>query len=60
VSGRYDGLSQAGKATYNAVRALVPTLDHDRYMADDMETISDAISRGVFADAIAQTGIELL
>jgi MIO-dependent L-tyrosine 2,3-aminomutase len=59
VSGRYDRLSPAGKATHDAVRALVPTLDHDRYMADDMELISDAISRGVFADAIAQTGIEL-
>jgi MIO-dependent L-tyrosine 2,3-aminomutase len=59
VSGRYAGLSPAGKATYDTVRALVRTLDHDRYMADELETIRDAISRGVFADAIAQAGIDL-
>jgi histidine ammonia-lyase len=59
VSGRYDGLSPAGQATHDAVRALVPTLDRDRFMADDLETISNALSRGEFADAIAGAGIDL-
>jgi histidine ammonia-lyase len=59
VSDRYAGLSPAGKATYDAIRALVPTLDHDRYMAGDIETITNAIHRGEFADAIARAGIEL-
>ncbi|WP_426502231.1 tyrosine 2,3-aminomutase [Dactylosporangium sp. McL0621] len=59
LSGRYDGLSVAGKATYDAIRALVPTLDHDRYMADDLEAVGDALSRGVFAAAIARTDVEM-
>jgi histidine ammonia-lyase len=59
VSGRYDGLCRAGKATYDAVRALVGTLDHDRYMADDIETIAEAVSQGTFSTAIAHTDIEL-
>jgi MIO-dependent L-tyrosine 2,3-aminomutase len=59
VSGRYDGLSPAGKATYDTVRSLVPTLDKDRYMADDIELIAAALSRGEFVDAIRQLGIVL-
>lgn len=59
ISGRYDGLSPASKTTYDAVRHLVPTLDHDRYMADDIEAVTDALGRGDFATAIAQTEIEL-
>lgn len=59
VSGRYDGLSPAAKATYHAVRDLVRTLDRDRFMADDLELITDALHQGVFADAVAQVGIAL-
>jgi MIO-dependent L-tyrosine 2,3-aminomutase len=59
VSGRYRGLSPAGKATYDAVRALVPTLDHDRYMADELATVTSALDRGEFAAAITAAGIEL-
>jgi histidine ammonia-lyase len=59
VSGRYDGLSPAGKATYDAVRALVPTLENDRYMADDIEAIAAALGRGEFIDAVRQAGVEL-
>ncbi|WP_208325831.1 tyrosine 2,3-aminomutase [Amycolatopsis arida] len=59
VSGRYDGLSPAAKATYDAVRSLVPTLDRDRYMADDIERIAAAISQGRFLEAADQAGIEL-
>ncbi|MGW5051316.1 tyrosine 2,3-aminomutase [Actinokineospora sp. NPDC004072] len=59
VSGRYEGLSPAGKATYEAVRALVPTLERDRYMADDIELIAAALSRGEFLHAARQAGVEL-
>ena len=59
VSGRYDGLSPAGKATYDAVRSLVPTLESDRYMADDIETIAVALREGAFLDAIRQAGVDL-
>ncbi|OLF12927.1 tyrosine 2,3-aminomutase [Actinophytocola xinjiangensis] len=59
VSGRLDGLSPAGRATYDAIRSLVPTLEHDRFMADDLETIASALSRGVFLDAVRQAGIDL-
>ncbi|MCY0942942.1 tyrosine 2,3-aminomutase [Streptomyces antarcticus] len=60
ISGRYDGLSPAAQATYNAVRALVPTLGVDRYMADDIELIAAALSRGEFLEALNRhTELEL-
>jgi tyrosine 2,3-aminomutase len=59
VSGRYHGLSPAGKATYDLVRALVPTLEHDRYMSDDIELVAAALSRGEFLETARRTNIEL-
>jgi histidine ammonia-lyase len=59
VSGRYDLLSAPGKATYEVVRSLVPTLDRDRYMADDIELIAAALSRGDVLAAIGESSIEL-
>ncbi|MFC4533259.1 tyrosine 2,3-aminomutase [Sphaerisporangium dianthi] len=59
VSGRYDELSPAGKATYGAVRSLVPTLDADRFMSDDIELVAAAVSRGEFLAAPASVNVEL-
>jgi tyrosine 2,3-aminomutase len=59
ISDRYHGLSPAGQTTYNHIRALVPKLEHDRYMADDIETIATAITTGTFLNAINHTNIDL-
>lgn len=59
VSGRYDGLSPAGRATYDAMRSLVPPLERDRYMADDIEVVADALKRGEFVSAVTNSGVEL-
>ncbi|WP_214410544.1 tyrosine 2,3-aminomutase [Sphaerisporangium fuscum] len=59
VSGRYDGLSRAGKAAYELVRSLVPTLESDRYMSDDIELIAAALSRGEFLKVAGSAEIEL-
>jgi tyrosine 2,3-aminomutase len=59
VSNRYHGLSPAGKATYNKIRTLVPTLTRDRYMADDIELIAAALTTGAFLDTINTTNINL-
>jgi tyrosine 2,3-aminomutase len=59
VSGRYDGLSPAAKATYHAVRTLVPTLHHDRYMADDIEHIATALANNEFLLATRHAGTQL-
>ncbi|MFC7381117.1 tyrosine 2,3-aminomutase [Sphaerisporangium rhizosphaerae] len=59
VSGRYEQLSPAGKATYGLVRSLVPTLDADRFMSDDIELIAAAISRGEFLAAASSVNVEL-
>lgn len=59
VSGRYDGLSPAGKATYELVRELVTTLEHDRYMADDIERVAAALSKGEFLEAARRANVEL-
>ncbi|GIH66866.1 histidine ammonia-lyase [Microbispora siamensis] len=59
LSGRYDGLSPAGRAAYDMVRSLVPTLDRDRYMADDIELVAAALSRNEFGRAVERAGVEL-
>jgi len=52
ISGRYHDLSPASRATYDHVRSMVPTLDRDRYMADDLETVTAALARGELAAAV--------
>ncbi|MDI5980903.1 tyrosine 2,3-aminomutase [Amycolatopsis magusensis] len=59
LSGRYAGLSPVSKATYEMVRSLVPKVDRDRFMSDDIEAVAAAISRGEFVDAARQSGVEL-
>lgn len=60
VSGRFEDLSPASGATYDAVRSLVPALGVDRYMADDIELVAAALSRGDFLTALSTyTDVEL-
>ena len=59
ISGRYSGLSPVGKASYDAVRSLVPALERDRYMADDIETVAAALIRGEFIAAVENCSVEL-
>nr|WP_153426535.1 tyrosine 2,3-aminomutase [Streptomyces alkaliphilus] len=59
LSGRRSGLGPAGRATYDMVRSLVPVLDRDRYMADDIELVAAALSRGEFLKAAEQSGTVL-
>lgn len=59
LAGRYDRLSPAARATYQAVRSLVDTLDVDRFMSDDIEAVSAALARGDFLAAVAQADVEL-
>ncbi|WP_173267178.1 tyrosine 2,3-aminomutase [Streptomyces pacificus] len=59
LSGRRDALGPTGRATYDTIRSLVPTLDRDRYMSDDIELVAAALSRGEFLGAAEQTGAVL-
>jgi histidine ammonia-lyase len=59
VSGRYAGLSPAGKLTYDTIRGLVPTLGDDRYMADDIERVAAALTAGKFVEALSDNDIRL-
>lgn len=59
VSGRYARLSPAAKATYDIVRSMVPTLHQDRYMADDIEMITSALSQGLFLRAVEHSDVKL-
>jgi histidine ammonia-lyase len=59
LSGAYDRLSPAAKVTYDTVRSLVPPLDRDRYMADDIERVAAALSAGELLKAIESAGITL-
>lgn len=60
LSGRYEQLSPTGRAAHDQIRALVPTLDKDRYMSDDIELVAAALSRGEFLQAAEQTGTALI
>ncbi|SCK13668.1 tyrosine 2,3-aminomutase [Streptomyces sp. WMMB 322] len=55
----YDRLGPAGRATYDTVRALAPTLDRDRYMSDELEAVAGAVERGDFLRAVNSAGITL-
>ncbi|MHC0430270.1 tyrosine 2,3-aminomutase [Streptomyces sp. O3] len=59
LSGRYDRLSPAGRAAYDQIRSLVPTLERDRFMSDDIELIAAALSRGEFLQAAEHAETEL-
>jgi MIO-dependent L-tyrosine 2,3-aminomutase len=59
LSGRYRLLGPAAKAAYDLVRTLVPTLDHDRYMSDDIELITHTLATGQLAATIEQHNINL-
>ncbi len=59
VSRRYADLSPASQVTYDTVRSLVPALGVDRYMADDIELIAAALSRGEFLQSLLREGIAL-
>jgi histidine ammonia-lyase len=59
ISGRYSRLSPVGKATYDLVRKQVSTLEQDRYMSDDIETVAAAVARGEFLQAAGLNDVEL-
>lgn len=48
-----------GKATYRTIRSQVPTLDRDRYMADDIELMADSIRGGALLTPAAESGLDL-
>jgi histidine ammonia-lyase len=60
LSGRRDQLSPGARMAYETVRSLVPALDRDRYMADDLELIAAALSRGEVLSAARRNNISLL
>ncbi|MCO1597530.1 tyrosine 2,3-aminomutase [Micromonospora sp. RHAY321] len=59
VAKRYGQLSPVGKATHDIVRSLAPTLDRDRFMSDEIESVAAALSRGAFLEAARSNAIEL-
>ncbi|MFD4401533.1 tyrosine 2,3-aminomutase [Nocardia sp. NPDC058499] len=59
VSGRYRKLSPAGKQTYDLLRSLVPALDSDRFMGDDLELVAAALDHGKLLDTAHQSGIPM-
>jgi tyrosine 2,3-aminomutase len=59
ISGRLDGLSPGSRVTYDTIRSLVPTLEDDRYMADDLQLVADELERGTLIDALHNAGVSL-
>ncbi|MEV0001775.1 tyrosine 2,3-aminomutase [Micromonospora sp. NPDC050980] len=59
VSGRRDRLSPAARVTYDTIRSLVPTLDTDRFMADEIELVAAELRRGTLLKALADAGVAL-
>jgi MIO-dependent L-tyrosine 2,3-aminomutase len=59
LAGRHGGLSPAARAAYDTVRSIAGTLDHDRYMADDIEAVAAALGRGQLLAAVQEHDIQL-
>lgn len=59
LAGCRDRLSPAGEAAYQMIRSIAPTLDRDRYMADELEQMADALSRHELLQAITGQGLML-
>jgi MIO-dependent L-tyrosine 2,3-aminomutase len=59
LSGRRDGLSPAARTAYDTLRSLVPTLEQDRFMADDLERAATALAAGDLVRAVRAGGTEL-
>ncbi|MCW3818304.1 tyrosine 2,3-aminomutase [Micromonospora sp. DR5-3] len=59
VSGRLDRLSPAGRITYDTIRSLVPTLDDDCYLADELQLVADELERGTLIDALHDADVNL-
>lgn len=59
LTGCHGRLSPAAQISYQMVRSLAPILDRDRYMADEIERVSDALAEGRFLAAVRDCAIEL-
>jgi histidine ammonia-lyase len=59
LAGRREQLGQASRAAYDTVRAMVPTLDHDRFMADELDLVTTALSEGRLLAAVEAGGLRL-
>lgn len=53
---RYAPLGPASKPAHDKIRSLVPTLEQDRYLADDIENVAAAPGTGEFLKALDGTG----
>jgi len=59
LADRSAGLSRAARAVYDTVRRVVPVLDQDRYMADDIELVADMLTHGELVDAVEAVNVTL-
>lgn len=59
LGGTYDGLSPIGKAIYGQVRSMVPTLNEDRYMSDEIELMAATLADGKLVATVEDLGIQL-
>lgn len=59
LSQRAAGLGPVGRTAYTTLRSLVPVLDRDRYMSDDLELVADSLRHGVLAEAVRLDGTDL-
>lgn len=59
IAKQFQYLSKAGKITYETVRSLVPKLEYDRYMSDDIYKIAEALTEGLLFNNIKDAGFKL-
>ncbi|MET9613913.1 tyrosine 2,3-aminomutase [Kitasatospora indigofera] len=59
VSGRARALGPAGRAAYRSVRSLVPRLDRDRPMSEDIARVAAGLERGDLLAAVGAAGVTL-
>jgi histidine ammonia-lyase len=49
----------AGRVAYDTIRSLVPPVEDDRSMADELELVAEELERGTLIVALHNAGVTL-
>jgi len=59
IANHYSLLSQSAKITYDTIRKIVPVVEKDRYMSDDIYKAAELLQKGDILKNITQSGLAL-
>jgi len=60
IAAQYDLLSKQSKVVYDTVRSVIPSLEQDRYMSDDIYKLANLIKGGEILNNLKSIGINIV